>query len=224
MAEDTDLLITLRLDKSFADTVSKAYHSEERKRIDETAKAQDKADQDYIRAMKLKARAVNDLAGEIERRAKGQEREQQRADDDYVRSVRTKLRAEQQLASEKEREIQKAAREQDKADQAYLRAVRQKLQAEKELEDQQTRGTEAANAQTVAVLKMVAGLAGLNGASTALSTIVDHFDKIRVDAFHAAEDVMRMRGAVRELAALRDEMGKTGGTMAHVMEGASKTL
>jgi len=77
---------------------------------------------------------------------------------------------------------------------------------------------------TIAIAKFGAAMLGLQSAQQIVSTFVAHFDKIREDAFKATEDVMRMRGAVRELQALRGEMGQTGKGVSHVFDIARQTL
>jgi len=77
---------------------------------------------------------------------------------------------------------------------------------------------------TGAVGKFAAGMAALQALAPVASTFAEHFSKIRTDAFKAAEEVMRMRGAVRELQALRGEMGQTGGGVSHVFDIARQTL
>jgi hypothetical protein len=254
---------TLRLHVVYDDHASapaRQFHAQEKARIADTAKEQEKADAAYVRAIKVKARAMNDFAREVEARAKERDREQARSEAAYVKSVKTmaraekelegqkakatqkalsdqdkeeqayvravkmKLRAEKQIEDEKERAARKAQREQEKSEAAYVRAVRQQLNAQKQLEDQHMRGAEAAAAQTAGVVKMGLALVGLNSGAMIIGALAEHFDKIRQDAFRAAESVMQMRGAVRELQALRDEFGKTGPGVAHIMKGAAETL
>ncbi len=75
-----------------------------------------------------------------------------------------------------------------------------------------------------AVGKFGASLLGLAGAQQIVTTLADVFSSIHMSALKSAEDVMRLRDGVRELQALRDEMGQTGPGIAHVFDIARQTL
>jgi hypothetical protein len=82
----------------------------------------------------------------------------------------------------------------------------------------------AVGGAAMSVAKMTAGMLGMSSVESVIGQISGHFAKIRQDGFKAAEDVLRMRGIIRELTALRGEMGSNGPTLAHVMSIAARTL
>jgi hypothetical protein len=73
-------------------------------------------------------------------------------------------------------------------------------------------------------LKMGAAMIGLESGKAMVSGVVGELDRTTAAAFKTAEELFKIRGAVRELAALRGEMGHTGPTAAHVLSMQSKTL
>lgn len=211
---------TAREQKAGADTATQARKQEAAETI--------RINKEVNSLLKELARDETRIAKEAQKEAIKAAREKAEAEReayrDAVRAAREASRIEVAEARRARREIQEKAKEQDKADKAYLRAVRMKLRAEKELEKQQRKEQEATNASISATAKMTAGLISLGAAGRSLSTIVEHFDKIRADALQAAESVMKMRGAVRELQALRDQMGQTGPGIGHTFDIARQTL
>jgi hypothetical protein len=92
-------------------------------------------------------------------------------------------------------------------------------------------GVEAAEKTKAAIMdgvaavgKFGAAMLGLQGAQQIVSVLGDTFAKIRQNAFEAAKSVQQMRGDVRELQALRNQMGQTGPGVSHVFDIARQTL
>jgi hypothetical protein len=123
--------------------------------------------------------------------------------------------------AEKTAAAQKTAKEQIKAAQEKSKAAKRYLEEEKTQQ-------EAANAAQVTAIKgylsMGAAMMGLSSGRAVVSAVVGELDRTVASAQKAAEQLFTIRGAVRELAALRGEMGKTGPTAAHVLGMQAKTL
>ena len=79
-------------------------------------------------------------------------------------------------------------------------------------------------ANVKSLVQMGAAMMGLQSAGSVFHAIVDDFDKSRQYSAKVVEDLFKMRGAIRELAALRGEMGVTGPTAAHVLGVSAQTL
>jgi hypothetical protein len=198
-----------------ATSASKAWHDGERGRIRSTSQEQEKADAAYVRAMRARLAAEKQLETESIRGIRAAEK----ARSDAAREANSLLK---QAARDEERAARQVAAERKKAD----RDVFQQWKAEQDMRHAESmRAWEAEQKEAADFKESIKGIGGSFVAlAGAAGTFAGHFDKIRTDAFHAAEDVMRMRSAVRELQALRDQMGQTGPGVAHVMEGASQTL
>jgi hypothetical protein len=103
-------------------------------------------------------------------------------------------------------------------------AAREAARFAKEQEAAQRSQNSAVRDSISGIVSMGAAMLGLKSAQEVTSAFVGQFDKISQFAFKTAEDILKMRGAVRELAALRGELGSTGPTAAHVFDMQAKTL
>jgi hypothetical protein len=84
--------------------------------------------------------------------------------------------------------------------------------------------TKAQMASITNFVKMGAAMVGLQSGHAMLQSLVGDLDKMAAYSQKTAEELLKIRGLMRELAALRGEMGTTGTTVAHVMATAAQTL
>lgn len=128
---------TLKLKILYEDQASgpaRAFHAAERQRIKDTAKEAERADREYVKAIKARLRAERELADEVVRRIKEREKEQAAEERAYIRAIKAKLKAEAELERQKERAARQAQRDLSNEERAYVKAVRAKLRAEAQLE------------------------------------------------------------------------------------------
>ena len=148
----------------------------------------------------------------------------------------------QELANAQKTEIElgkEAEREADRLDAERIAAAKkvakEEIAAKKEKAREATRflaqeakEQEKLNASQVASLKslvqMSAAMVGLQSVSGVFTAMAHDMDKTSAYAMKTAEDLFKIRGALRELAALRGEMGTTGPTTAHVLGVQAQTL
>lgn len=217
-----DLTIRLHWD-DHASGPAKAFHNAEKERIKNTAREQEKADADYVRATKLKLRAEKDLADEIGRRFKDRERAQQKEEQDYIRAVKAKVRAEAQLDKEKERALVKQEREQERANNAYVRATMQRLKAEAQLEEEHARRQKELFGG-VKQVGMAVGVA-IGGAFTqAMHDASESIREARDYIKGMMSEMESVRSGSREIAALRGEKPTAGFAAKIAREAASVGL
>jgi hypothetical protein len=76
----------------------------------------------------------------------------------------------------------------------------------------------------VSIGKMGAAMMGLSSAQGIVQMFADRMQQIREYTNKTADDMQRMRDSMRELQALRGELGVTGHGVSHVYSVASKTL
>ena len=90
------------------------------------------------------------------------------------------------------------------------------------------KGMEAMAGKTMeavgATLKMGGAMLGLSSAQGVISIFVDQMDRARAYTTKTADEIQRIRGGIRELQALRGDLGKTSPGIAHVFGVTAKTL
>jgi hypothetical protein len=116
----------------------------------------------------------------------------------------------------------------DRANRQKVDALSRAHKTETEFSQEQHRNLlknrEAMKGSVLGIASMAAGMVGLQSASGFLAATEEQFKKIEGDAAKTAEEILRMRNLVRELAALRGDMGQSGETTAEVMAMSAKTL
>lgn len=184
----------------------------------------EKEESEYVASVYKRLKAEKQLDDQKAAEDKRERAAIKAEEDAYVAGVYKKLRAEKQLDDLKVAEDKKHRKAIEDEEKAYVSAVYKQLAASKQLESEEARAAESRQAGIISITKMGAAFLGLQSASQIVSTFVDHFDKIRLYAGKTADDVQRMRESLRELAALRGEMGITGPTLAHVSDVTRQTL
>jgi hypothetical protein len=121
-----------------------AYHNTVRKQINQTQAAQDKADQAYVRSIKLQERAAKQLENSRLKGIKAAQAEQDKADNAYVAGVSKNLRSAKQLDDQKLKGIKAAEAAQQKSENAYVSATLKRLRSEKQVEAERLKGIKAA--------------------------------------------------------------------------------
>ena len=211
-----DLNIKYRLDDSQARATVKSFSAEVR----EAGKSDAAAAKEAAAAQKAAQKEVADAAKE---KAKAQEEANRLVNSLVKEAARRGSRRE-----DAERAVKQSAAEKTRAEREHYRKLvadaKEATRIEKMMAAEAVDATASTAQLAGGLLKASAAMVGFQSMGSLLSGIVTHFDKIRMDAFHAAEDVLRMRGAIRELAALRGDLGKTGPTMAHVLGISAQTL
>jgi hypothetical protein len=202
------------------DTFAKELERRDKGRLAAT----DREEKQYVAAVLKKLNAEKKIDAEKERASQREQARIKKEEDDYVKSVYKMLAAEKKLDDQKDRDAKKAQARIKKEESDYVRAVYKQLEAQEALEKEEKRAAETRQAGIASMVRMTAAFVGLQSAESVVGTFVDHFDKIRQYAAETADDVQRMRESLRELAALRGNMGSTGQTLQHVLELSSKTL
>ena len=253
MSSDADLAIVLKF-VDMATAGAAQWHAAEEKRIKQTGATQAKASKDAAKAhadafrqMTLEAKASAKLEEQIAKDAAAAKKaalrevaaENRAVAKEQVNAIREAARAAAQTASERknlEREVNatlkglakeqaqtvKEARAQEMATmkEAHKSAMALYADQQKGLAGYQ----KAVEGGAISVGKLGASMMGLSSAQSIVIAFVEHFDAIRRDAYDASKYIQSMRESVRELQALRDEMGHTGAGVAHVLEMTTKTL
>jgi hypothetical protein len=109
-----------------------------------------------------------------------------------------------------------------------LRASNESLAETKRIRLEEVKDQEKVNSSIMAGVKSVGSMAlafaGMSSASSIMGSVSDSLDKTHQYATKTAEDIFRIRGLVRELAAMRGDLGSTGPTAGNVLALQSKTL
>jgi hypothetical protein len=186
--------------------------------VEQAASDRTKADKD---AAKAAAKAAKELAAERVRAERTADREIERLFADTARTIK-------QGEKDIERQVKQSAAEKTRAEKEHYGKLVAGAKEATRVEKMMAQEAENAQKKQAGMVEGLMGIStamiGLQSASQFFALFTQHFDKIRMDAYQAAEDVMRMRGAVRELAALRGDLGKTGETLTHVGEISAQTL
>lgn len=210
----------------------------------EAAAAKTKADKEALAAKTKEERAAAAESAKIARAAQAEAtKTAKEAEDARLRvakeSTDARIKFEQSFNAEVNRLLAESSVDEKKWDAERIasgnRVAREQLKAQQtktresqKLLKQETKEhgnlVAAQEGSIVSMIKMGAAMLGLQSASSVLHAIVDDLDKARAYAQKTAEDILKMRGAIRELAALRGELGKTGPTTAHVAAIAAQTL
>lgn len=114
------------------------------------------------------------------------------------------------------------------ATQEVIRLQKQKAAEAKRFLEQEAEAQKRANAATMqgvqSLVQMSASFVGLQSASSFFHGVVSELDKSAAYGQKLAQDLLKVEGSLRELAALRGDLGKTGPTTAHVIGAIAQTL
>ncbi len=229
MPGDRNLNIRLTYSTAEADASAEAYAKREKQRIGEVLTAHqvaDKAQMEMIKQANTK-RVQEAIAASkaVANTEKATSEEIAAARGRMNTATITKIKEEQ------------AARQQ--ADDAARRNARMRFDIEMfQLKEHHEKTMAAWDAQQVqhaklnstitggikSVVGFGAAMVGLQGAQGVVAVFTDHFDRIRQYAAKAADEIQNMRESVRELQALRGELGVTGPGVAHLVAMSAQTL
>ena len=144
-----------------------------------------------------------------------------RANAQKVQELARATKTEQELAREAAAAAIKATRDQERAQQDKARLAKRLVA---DLVRNQEKLTASPMGGVKSPVQMGAAMMGQQSASAVISGFKAELDKAAANAQKTAEETLKMPGAIRELAALRGELGATGPTTAHVLGMQAQTL
>lgn len=229
---------------------SAAFHAAEDAAIKKNADTQEKSDQAYIRAIKLKERAFKDFAKEIEQRQKERIAAERQEDQEYARAARGRAKVKrdalnEQKADEKDHqrffsqllrdettkakasynEQAKAAVDARRAEMQGMREKHQLAMMEWGLEQKALQQQQAEGNKTSAVIGgYVKSFVGLAGVTMAVRNVADRMKDVSEFTRNAANEFIRLRGSMQEVAALKNRPNNADFTLSEVNKAKAANL
>ena len=248
---DKTLNIVVRYSSEAAKQAAVSFHQTEQARIKATANEQAKSDQAYIRAIKLKLKAIDAFAKEIERRGKERDAAEKRSENEYVRAIKLRERANKDLlnqqsatnkttrvfsgnSSREETAKTKAAySEQARMSHNTRRAEMQGMREKHQLAMLPS-GTSSRNpfsnnrpkpTRTGAVIGgYVKSFVGLAGVTMAIRNVADRMKDVSEFTRNAANEFIRLRSSMQEVAALKGQPNNASFTLAETEKARAANL
>jgi hypothetical protein len=183
-------------------------------KVAESAKATKTETELAKEAAAAREKSEKDLQAEISKAKK-------QAAADFTRIIKESEAEAKRIDRERLLSEQKLARETLQAHQAKTRAAQQFLSQE---DKAQQKLTSSQFGTIKSIAQMAAGFAGLSSAGAIIGGISRELDRAAAYAQKTAEEILRIRGGVRELAALRGELGQTGPTTGNLAAMSAQTL
>lgn len=173
---------------------------EKAKRAKESASARAKAEKELQAAI---TKAKKEAAAEFDKIMRMSEAEAKKYDAERIAAekkvAQEAIRAQQQKTREAQKFLAQEAKDQEKLTASQLGGVK-------------------------SLVQMSAAFLGLQSAAAFIGGVSAELGKAAAFAQKTAEEVLSLRGSLRDLAALRGEVGKTGPVTGHVMSVAAQTL
>jgi hypothetical protein len=249
---DNELIIYFKMVDQASGTAARAGATM-RQQISQTAKAQEQADQAYIRAIKLQERAYKDLAASKTKIDKERAAQQKRDEDAYIQAVKQNANAAakidrdqasnrerlnrqtnallKQFAADETRAAKQADAEKTRSSQSAFRAWKQAHYEQHKLTMMNWAEEQAAlkqnisleDAATAAIKSYALGLVGVGAVAGGIKAVSDYLAQIRRDTIDSVKEMEHFREVVLQLAAMKGNLGQSTGELAAQMEFRAQT-
>jgi hypothetical protein len=225
MPGDRNLNIRLTYDTGPADASSEAYNKRAKARITELLTAEqvaEKAKQELVK--QSNAAKIRDAvaAGKTESTSAKVTAEELIAARGRVTSATLdKIRQEQAARQNADDNAKRNARIRHDIEMFQMSEHHNKMMA---AWDDQQKLNNSIGGSIKSAIGFGAAMVGLQSAQSVIGMFTEHFARIRQYAAKTADEIQRMREGIRELQALRGEMGETGKGIAHTIGISGQTM